>query len=393
MESFLHGGDLMLVSSLAFFAAILGSREWQDQWFLYTFFILISTSIFFVAPKLGRTAAVFFFYCLASASYAWLWRHNRYFNVEPNGQMALRHFAADAAIKLLLIVIPLLAIVKNRRQYMGFGKAAAVMFIILNIGFQFFQAFRELDIYGSLCARENVCGGALGNPSLSIGFMVCLLPIALKECTRSGKIFIYVMSAISVFLSKSSIAIGLFAIVSFIYGIMSFWPLLVMAPIALFAGKAAIGSVFLSSGNRFEMWKFFMEKWFSNQANWLFGMGYGTFGVFARHIQRGLKDIGDGRVERWWPAMKEEHWWVWMHNDWLEIIFNTGVVGILLALAVYYKGARGYYVRREWPELQTFLLFGILMGCNYPTHVHIPAFFGGWLLIGGLVKSHDALQG
>ena len=152
------------------------------------------------------------------------------------------------------------------------------MFIVINLISQLGQVVRHLYHHMQPCIVENSCGGALGNPSMSISFMVATLPVALKQVTPSNRKWIVLLVVISALLSKSSIALGMLAAGAAIYFIMQkkyIW--FAFAPIPILIGHFTLGRDLFSSGMRFEAWRIFMQVWAHNPINWLWGMGFGTF--------------------------------------------------------------------------------------------------------------------
>lgn len=385
----------MIASSMAFLVSVFASREWQDQWFFFSAFALILMCNTFITFRFGKIATTFIAYVFVSGIYTWLFRHNRYLTLDPYDQQAIRFFAADSVAKLMLVLVPVVYMAKNRRELMQVGNISALAVVLLNCGNVFYQAIKWFFVYGGVCRLENTCGGFLGNPSMSMSFTVCLLPVVMKECTKGGKIFMASIVAIAVLLSKSSVALGVLSILFLFQAISWCWPFIFLAPAVLAIGMKTLGSDFLSSGLRFEMWSLFMKIWANNPANWLWGMGYGTFGVFSRNIQHDIDDPVNGPIVKKLFGLSESisgheaNWWVWLHNDWLEIVFVLGAVGMVLALATYASSICGYYRRKEWAPMQSLLLFGVMMGANYPFHISIPCLFGAWLVACGLIKSND----
>lgn len=376
----------MIISAFLFVAAILASREWQNQWFILAAFSISVLAWKVLIPKVGRLPTVLICYCLLSAAYTWLFRENRYIQVEQYDQQAIRYFSVDAATKLLLILWPMFILAKHERPFRWLGELGAVLVIYLNCGSLLWMAFKQYQNTGKVCAIENSCGGMLGNPSMSMSFMVALLPIALVQSTKSSRWILISLVAVSVLLSKSSIALGMLALLAVVYAAYRNIYLIFLAPSAMALGYGILGKDLLSDGLRFKMWGFFMERWASNPANWLWGMGYGSFGVFSRHIQRGVKQLPDGSEIKLWAPVHEDHWWTWMHNDWLQIIFELGIIGILLAVPVYFLALKRLHRMKYNHALLSLAMFGILMVFNYPLHVHLSSLFGAWLMMVALVK-------
>ncbi len=94
----------------------------------------------------------------------------------------------------------------------------------------------------------------------------------------------------------------------------------------------ALGLAFAANGlthtsGRWAGWKFFMKWWGDYGSPWtyLVGMGGGTFqylGTLIQISQKGLDAFTGGG-------------WLWLHNDWLQILFEYGVLGLLIAGCVF----------------------------------------------------------
>lgn len=383
----------MILSALAFIAAIVVTREWQDQWFFLALFSIITLSWTVLKPRLGWTATIFLTYCMLSASWVWLFRNNRYIPIEPYAQQAIRMFALDGMMKLWLILAPLLLLAKSKNQFRWTGELASLLFVCLNSGNVIYQAIRQHIEVGGWCSLENTCGGFLGNPSMSISFTVAVLPVAIAQTTSASRILVLLLVAAAAYLSKSSMAVGMIAVALGIYLMLrhKYW-LVFMTGLPLVFGYLSMGKTMFSSGLRFEMWNLFMRIWANNPANWPWGMGYGTFGVFSRNIQHSLADPEKGEEVRKLLGLssavnpRNDHWWVWLHNDWLQLIFDIGIVGLTLGVATYLVAVNSLWRKKDLSVLASLLLYGILMVFNYPTHVHVSSLFGAWLMLVALLK-------
>lgn len=390
----------MISSIFLYFVSIFASREWQDQWFFLAIFCYSVIAWKLLIPKLGRLAAVTITYMLFSGTFFWLFRENRYFTVEQYDQQALRFFASDSVAKMLMVIGTVLLLAKSRSRFLDMGGLASLIFIIVNMVSQFGQIIRHIANHLWPCSIENSCGGAIGNPSMSISFMIAVLPVAMKQATPQARRWMVFAVFISALISKSSIALGMLAAGGVIYFLMQrkyIW--FTLAPIPIAIGHFTLGRDLFSSGTRFEMWKLFMHVWAFNPVNWLWGMGYGTFGVFSRNIQHTLADPELGPKYKKALGLSEslyvqdKNWWTWLHNDWLQMLFETGVIGLALFTLLYFKILTRFFCRDEKFELASAILFGIVMLLNYPLHMHLPTLFGAWLAIAALLKSRDELQG
>lgn len=86
---------------------------------------------------------------------------------------------------------------------------------------------------------------------------------------------------------------------------------------------------------------------------WIFGMGLGTFRHWGPEIQMATQiEVGN--------------WWLWAHNDWLQIFFELGAVGLVLCLVCFARGAYLLAKRRSIVPFGFLISTGVVMAGNYP---------------------------
>lgn len=76
--------------------------------------------------------------------------------------------------------------------------------------------------------------------------------------------------------------------------------------------------LFLSDSGRLTPWTKFMQWWADNANMWI-GTGTGTFQWLNTQVDIGRSDI----------------WFTWMHNEFLQVLFEQGVIGLILMLALF----------------------------------------------------------
>lgn len=123
---------------------------------------------------------------------------------------------------------------------------------------------------------------------------------------------------------------------------------------------------------RLQRWHHYMEFW-AKEPRWvLFGVGPGTF-LWTAAMLDGFKA----------PLFLQ------MHSDWLQILFEYGVVGLALAAGVFIQA-----VKRSWdyPKLLASLFGCAVFGLTYHPIRYFPsALLTAWIFIQGLsvVKEID----
>ena len=360
----------MIVLIFLLLGLVFGSlpdAQYQFKWFI---FALISAWILgrgAVAKRFGLAAGALFAYVLTSAAYVWIYRENRYLSVPPYDQMALRYFAADSVAKLMLVLTPFLLCNVSKKDYRLAGEVMAAMYCLLSSLFVVGQFIFTSDH----CLGEHSCGGAMMNPSMNAGMIVCTLPFVWSQFYGRWRYIVSTLAIVAVLLSKSAVGAGLMAAFLVLW-INSFWLGAAAGLTAMVGGYMVQGMELFNSSDRVLIWKHMMGNWVNNVWNIPFGMGYGTYYVFGSSLQ-----VHDNlRATMWWP---------WMHNDWLQGIFELGIVGFLLMVATYATAV--HRARKEKACLVSLVLYGIFMSMDYPLHLSISCFFGAWLTTACLLQS------
>lgn len=322
-----------------------------------------------IGRKYGWWAAGLVVYLLGNTLWFLLYPGNRYADVKPYDLTALKLYMAESGFKLLLVLSPLMLMKMEKEKLRSGGVFLSICFTLFSIGYILFEYFT------TGCKGINTCGGLLVNPSMNASMMAVTLPFIFQAfpITISGPILLSMIAV--VLLGKTSLGLGMIAAFLCIHFLSKKrLKYLLMSPFLLLLGWYFYGvEELLSNGDRFLMWKFFITQWSINPIHWLFGTGYGTFGVFSLNLQNAFK-VRDG------------FWWLWMHNDWLEQLFNTGLVGLSLMAGTFFSGLWRLFKTDRIMEFQSLFLFGVFMSVNYPLRVGLTCVFGAWLITLALQK-------
>jgi hypothetical protein len=367
----------MILIGLAFFLAIVLAlpvdSPYQTKWFLLALLSTYWIAQKYIRPKLGVIAAIFFSYVIVNGAWFWLWEKNRYYSVQPYDQLALRYYTADAIAKLFLILIPIAIVLQNRQKALQIGGNLAALFCAVNVAMVHMQFF----LSGHWCAPTNTCGGALGNPSMNSTLIVVTMPFVIDYLWGRSRWIFIALAVGAVFLSKGSVGVGMLAALACLYAVrFRMWKLLALAPISLLAGLAVFKTHMLNTGTRWQIWEFMIGNWWNNPLHYWFGTGLGNFGVFSVNLQMKFKFM-DGQ------------WWTWLHNDWLQFLFELGFIGLGLAVMVYLIALSRYIRRGEGREAIALVLFGLAMAMNYPLHTSLGCLLGAWLVLVGLLRTDE----
>jgi hypothetical protein len=352
-------------------ATNFGSGYYPGKWMGFG---AVSTTILAweVYKRYGWFAALKLAYVLGHVIWFLVYPENRYKPVKAYDLMALKMFIAESGLKLLLIVAPLMIVKISREELKQLGGRIVCAFAVINLVEVFWEAARVG------CKEVNACGGVLLNPSMNATMAACALPFVFKHFPRPMAWMMVALSVSAALLGGTSLGLGFICA----YLVLRDPRLLLAAPAILALGLWRFGErELLSNGDRWPMWQFFMKAWANNPIHWWFGSGFGTFGVFSINLQNAAVD-------------NNKYWWVWLHNDWLQCLFETGMTGLTLMVGTFLTGVRNLWLRGERHELHALLLFGMAMFINFPLHVGLSAAFGAWLIVIALhrLKPHNNNQ-
>lgn len=284
------------------------------------------------------------------------------------GQVALiKELASHAAIEFFVIGFFFFTI-QSRRFFEALEKAFVIVGLV--------QA-GSLIIDQLILHRESGIEpiGLLGNRSIGASFVAVWFfysfHFLFKRYQKKGSQLgwfetclgplVFVTGLLSLFISHSGISY--FALM---LGALWLWVRLevkwrwVFAFALLIAISAAVvKSNVYTALSRYDAWPMFLGFWNQNFSPW-FGSGLGTFKFWgpASQIQN---------------HFQEGQYWLWAHNDWLQIYLELGYVGAALALATW--GFALWKTRTRFFLQASILSLGVVMCGNYPLHVAPFAFF------------------
>lgn len=121
---------------------------------------------------------------------------------------------------------------------------------------------------------------------------------------------------------------------------------------ALATGYFMMGSDFFSSSGRFTLWGHALN-WQWEKGNIILGQGIGSAPIWLPHIQK------INRFDR-------GSWFVQMHNDWIQIFFELGAIGLIICGLVYMVLLHNSISNKFLNA--SVLGFGVFMMGNFPLH-------------------------
>lgn len=177
---------------------------------------------------------------------------------------------------------------------------------------------------------QKVPWAMLNNSTADATFIACMLPMTFDKWVEEEMYAIGIM-LFAIFLCRSNTAMAAVFVgyASWLFTKKSFktW-LIIIAPFTVamvIASYFTLGSHFLGNSGRFDVWKLIWDS-FVQYGNYLFGFGTGNYTVWGDAFQR-VPHINDpGRYAIWY----------WLHNLPLQVLFENGLVGLVMVFTVYY---------------------------------------------------------
>jgi hypothetical protein len=211
------------------------------------------------------------------------------------------------------------------------------------------------------------------NPSMGACYIVLSLfaidGAMKRQIHGNARASIWALGLAAVFATKTSAPLlalaagGMAAYVLKYISLMKDWELpsyrnLLFGTLTILGGIGGVGyfmqgAQLWNNNSRFNMWSWYYEFWNRQDLfTHLFGLGLGSSRAFMP-----LAEIEHGMVGGWY---------FWLHNDWLQILFEQGAIGfaaLLLAVGTL------LYKARNVPCTVAFLFaFGATMLVNFPLH-------------------------
>lgn len=142
-------------------------------------------------------------------------------------------------------------------------------------------------------------------------------------------------------------------------------------------GAWLMGAKFGQTSGRWPVWVATMQWWWTHASHWM-GTGAGSYFVLGPNVQKQvLGQLSD--------------WLLWMHNDWLQVLFEQGVIGLALLLTTFACALRATARSHRYWLVSSLAAYGATMCGNYPNHLPVPGFFGAFLVV--LAFAEPPLQG
>lgn len=203
--------------------------------------------------------------------------------------------------------------------------------------------------------------GMLNNKASDASFIACMLPMANFIC---WPIMIAGILATKSSTGIAGVGVAIAAMLFQKFNIRKFicivTPLTIL--IVIFSYLYLGEDLLFHSGRKYvyaNAWMFYQT--YINP--WL-GAGTGTFTTWGVASQKLAK----------FPEI-----WTWLHNDYLEVLFENGIVGLVLCLGTYFYLIRSLF-RRHTDEFSTALVYGFIALTQMPLRLYVTQLLGVCLL-------------
>lgn len=330
--------------------------------------------LFYQEGKISKEGAWLWGYGLFSAAFSGFFRYADFTYLLRFFMTTQEYDASDFGTKMTMG-----AVTSAMAQHMilnaarSFGLILAVPIVVLMVRFNLLLS--GLKVVVTLNALSLIFNryGIFNIGTQDAGFIAAFLPMFLLFHAGHIKENL-AMAAICLFsVIHSGSATGMVTIFAMILGyafyskqlIRAFVAMSVVLPIAvLMQGKSLI-----TSDGRIAGWSAYLSWWWDKMPIWT-GTGISTFEGVSTYI----------------PNLKFNEVFIWLHNDWLQILFDGGIIGLTLVLIFYIHSLN--LAKKNLPVLLGLIGLGTCMLTYSPMH-----FIFGQIYAMALVRLADVDRG
>lgn len=309
---------------------------WRSHQFIVMSILVISLAVqaYF---RLGLIAASALGYCLFSALLVFQNPISHYGQVQTS---------VDGTSAIAFAILEMLAILALTLTY------DASAFIL-----SLFEAVAVLDSILMLILGY----GLLNNSSMDAAFVALLIPriyfVGQNRSSWIGAAITSLLCTATVLKAGGSTGVAILTVEALAWMAITKNPRILALPVLIACGAAfTLRHRLLESSGRFDLWTQCMAWWQLNTSAW-FGTGIGTFEVLGPLIQNRQVSV-----------------FLFMHNEYLQLLFEGGVIGLVLGLALYSQCVVRSLKNAEWLTI-TWAGLGVAMLAQYPFRFMLSATF------------------
>ncbi len=358
---------IFLATVYFFFFNFNQETSWP-QWAYLSCFAVIALAI--QCRRIPRIFSLLWAWFLVNAIIVSEWRPATDF-ADTTQKLSLRLLAGQIAVPLALLAVFFYFTFKKLRGALGWGLYFG------GFAHAFYLIFDQLILRN----QTNVDTiGLMGNRSLGASFTCIWIFFILTF--RGMSYFPVLVGILAVAISHSgisylSLVLGIAAIELSYRSRAWRW----IAGLSLIAGAMVIWikPFLLFNNSRFEAWPLFFREWLDS-ANYFLGWGGGSFPYYGPKTQIAYNFMINDKTS----GLLVGRWFLWAHNDWLQILLEFGIIGAVLSALCYFK-----LLKMAWPRPALFgalVAYGAIMLGNYPWHAAPTALIGLWLIFETLTE-------
>ena len=267
----------------------------------------------------------------------------------------------------------------------------------LSTAFYVFGIFHAISLFYDQVVLQIVTGtdyiGLMGNRSIGASFSVVWVFFCfhfadnykaweeLEKLPDLGKFIRWssLLGIVAMLVSHSGISYAAFLLGGTCFLLLVIPELWIGTAILLILGLALGGYVKPEWGKhvpRFDAWPMFFAFWRQHFFAAI-GSGLGTFKFW-------------GPASQQFANFQVGKWWIWAHNDWFQVMYETGAIG--LALSLYFFGWLVWKARQRIALFSSLVAFGVVMLGNYPWHIAPFVLFGWYLIFETMIGGENAFS-
>lgn len=293
---------------------LFSGREWQSWQSLAALIPVISIFSFHVGKRQGAFPgiAVFYFFCHSAF---FLFKTPLFYQPFGNATAGFFNSKISAATFLFLAAVYISGFNWTKRKIGEFLYSTVPLVSVFSMVSIFTSDFFHKPLY--LFNAKSVDAAFVGIAAMEF-FARTISNDGQKKKAWS---VIYLAVAVLVLFYADSVTAWLAFLITGVTFLAVYFRIgapLILASSVIGVGLAYYGSMnwgsFFSDSGRYSVWALTWSKIVSNSPN-LFGFGLGTFELWGPDMV--IKATG-----------KQGSYWSWAHNEWLQILFETGWVGL-----------------------------------------------------------------
>lgn len=335
------------------------------------FYFLIFFAFLFCVPVwkyVHWSAAPILFWVIFCSLYLFPNQNNQYSHYQLLDKISFRFLSYESLCYTLLYGGVGLYLVRGPKKLFSWAMSALSWFLFssaLMTAVQFlYEESGHFRIGFLTNASMNGCLLAAGLPIVHRNFRG-LTPAWLRWLPTSACV-------LAVVLTEASLPLGVLAGTVFALFLKRRPKLLWLAPVPLIVGYALMGGGLLSDSGRFGMWSRAITFWLEQGHIWM-GFGLGSSAAWLPYIQQ---------VTHY---AHSNFYYPFFHSDWIQILFELGMIGFMLTLIpvsiALYRG----YCRRDPTLFASFFGLCLCALANWPVHLPIGSFMISVLFVKLLV--------